>query len=59
MVAYLRPLCASYFFYQYVEMRDKYVGMLDKYINMQHKYADIQEHFNQNRMMKISNIANM
>ena len=52
MVAYLCPLCASYFSFNYVDMQDKDVDMQDSYVNMQHNYADMQENCNQIRVIK-------
>ena len=47
MVAYLCPLCASYFSIKYVDMQDKYVDMQESYVNMQHNYVDMQDNCNQ------------
>ena len=52
MVAYLCPLCASYFSIKYVDMQDKYVDMQDNYVNMQHNYVDMQENCNQIRIIQ-------
>lgn len=52
MVAYLCPLCASYFCIKYVDMQGKYVDMQYSNVNMQHNFVDQQANCNLVRIAK-------